>query len=64
MTAATNLVQTEVPAPAYKLVADQIINMGAALREQGHDQATVVAALRAFSEAVKATPNRSSSGEY
>jgi len=56
MTAATNLVQTEVPAPAYKLVADQIIGIAAAMREQRHDQETVRAALHVFAEASRATP--------
>jgi hypothetical protein len=56
MTAATNLVQTEVPAPAYKLVADQIIAITLSMREQGHDQDTVRAALHVFAEASRATP--------
>ena len=56
MTAATNLVQTEVPAPAYKLVADQIISIARALREDGNDQQTIVAALHVFAEANRATP--------
>ncbi len=56
MTAATNLVQTEVPAPAYKLVADQIIAISAAMREQCHDQESLRTALHAFAEASRATP--------
>ena len=56
MTAATNLVQTEVPAPAYKLVADQIIAITQSMREQCHDQDTIRAALHAFAEASRATP--------
>lgn len=56
MTAATNFVQTEVPAPAYKLVADQILAITYAMREQGHDQETLRTALHVFAEASRATP--------
>ncbi|HQR20779.1 MAG TPA: hypothetical protein PKV98_07925 [Burkholderiaceae bacterium] len=56
MTAATNFVQTEVPAPAYKVVADQIIAITRAMREDAHDQETVRTALHAFAEASRATP--------
>lgn len=54
MTAATNLVQTEVPAPAYKVIADQVQAILAA--GQGHDQETIRVALNTFSQACRATP--------
>ncbi len=56
MTAATNFVQTEVPAPAYKAIADAILSITRGMREDAQDQETVRAALRAFVEASRAWP--------
>jgi hypothetical protein len=51
MTAATNFVQTEVPQPPYKLIADQIAGLTAGMKADGHDQETIRAAIHAFSQA-------------
>ena len=56
MTAATNFVQTEVPAPAYKVIADQILSIATALKADGADQETIRAAIHVFGSAASATP--------
>ena len=56
MTAATNFVQTEVPAPAYKVIADQIISLATVLKADGADQETIRAAIHVFGSAAGATP--------
>ena len=56
MTAATNFVQTEVPAPAYKVIADQIVGLASALKADGADQETIRAALHVFGSAANGTP--------
>ena len=56
MTAATNFVQTEVPAPAYKVIADQIVALATQLKADGADQETIRAALHVFGRAAGATP--------
>ena len=48
MTAATSFVQTEVPAPAYKAVAEAILSITSTMREDAHDQETIRAALHVF----------------
>ena len=57
MTAATNFVQTEVPAPAYKVIADQIIGLASALKADGADQETIRAAIHVFGSAAGSTPS-------
>ena len=57
MTAATNFVQTEVPAPAYKVIADQIIGLASALKADGADQETIRAALHVFDSAACSAPS-------
>jgi hypothetical protein len=57
MTAATNFVQTEVPAPAYKVIADQIVALATVLKADGADQETIRAAIHVFGSAAGGTPS-------
>ena len=62
MTAATNFVQTEVPAPAYKVIADQILSIATALKADGADQETIRAAIHVFGSAASGAPSGMSVG--
>ena len=62
MTAATNFVQTEVPAPAYKVIAEQILSIATALKADGAAQETIRAAIHVFGSSAGSAPSGMSVG--
>ncbi|MCE5191512.1 MAG: hypothetical protein LLG08_07125 [Actinomycetia bacterium] len=54
MSSAQRQTIVDIPQPAYKLVADQIINIATELKAGGNDQDTIRAALHVFGQALSA----------
>ena len=47
-----HITQVEIPAPSYKTVSEQILNLAMSLKEGGNDQDTIRCALQVFAQSI------------
>lgn len=64
MSSAQKQLLVDVPAPAYKVVADQILAIATTMKDCGHDQETIRLALQSFTRSVSSSPVLQDNGPF